>query len=800
VLISKTISSLINGVTRQPAALRLSSQAQEQLNMFSTVATGPTRRPPIFHVAKLNMTVPSTVPFIHLMDRDATTKHLVVITGAGAGANPKIFSAIDGSLKTLTNALTTAQMTAANPRQDYRAISVADYTYLVNKNITPALGTIASEDVGIPTFDRAVMIWMTGMNYSDSCGFRYQSQVGAAVLDHSISYTSSTTVASVAIGAIISTLRGTPTPGVPTGCVIYYSATDPAGLVLVTAPVGTVLRDARAVGGSFASYFRSANQTVQQFSDLPPVCLAGQKMKVQGTPSATFDIYYVQFAIESPPAAVAGYNSASVGAGYWRETFNGARSMDAATFPYGLRPKVSGTDFEIVALGWGSRLAGDDNTSPSPSIVGVPIADLIFHRNRLGLSGGEILNFSEVAEYYNLWPTTVTTSVDSDPVDVQLTHNRISNIRHVIPFNEQLVLFTDVGQHILRAQSPEFTTKNLSSELVTAFQAKADVRPCLIGDRIIFVQDQGTYTTAQEFLAEEQVDGYKVESITAHIDDYLPPDITRLFGSASHRTMFALSDYEASSIYVYRYFHAGKDKVMSSWSRITIDCDRVVFGDISDNRVYLVLEKASEYHLCYMDMDLTEDAIGAGADWLVHLDYRKTVAGTWDAGANAVVWNSIGYDTAGSLGYAVFLDNGETITLEPNASHTGWMALTATRNDGRSAVVGIRYLSQFELSPVVHHKPGTNEPITTGRLQMRTMKLLFANTGRMTVYVNGSDGGNESYITDHAAGTPQDGEIRVPILRNSKDYQVTASTFEPHPMSLVAAEWEAEYFARARSL
>lgn len=801
-LINKSVNSLINGVSRQPPTLRLPSQAQEQINMFSTVASGPVRRPPMFHVAKiLSGTPPSTIPFFHLMDRDPTHKYLVMIKGDNTA--PVITDAITGANKTLTNAMPAAMLTTSNPRRDYRAISVADYTYLVNSAITPEQDTIAAGETGVPDMEKAVMMWWTGMNYSDTCSFAFQDGSGTT---YSVApYGSSTSTGSVSIYTIGYYLgyANAWSPVLTANMTKHYWNADPAGMLLITSTgTSTVLQAARASGGSFASYFRCANQSVQQFSDLPPVCLNGLVMKVQGTPAATFDVYYVKFTIDNPPAATTYINTAGMGIGYWRETCNGIRDLKEATFPYGLRPISGGTptDFETVALPWGSRLAGDDNTAPTPTIVGVPIADLIFHRNRLGLIGGETLIFSEVGEYYNLWPTTVTTSLDSDPVDVQLTHNRISNIRFVVPFNEQLVIFTDVGQHILRSQFAEFTSKNLSSELVTAFPAKSDVRPCLIGDRIMFVQDQGTYSTVQEFLAEEQVDGYKVESITAHLQDYLPAKMTRMFGSAVHRTLFMLSDDQPGCMYVYRYFHAGKDKVMSSWSKMIFDGE-VIFGEVSDNRIYLVLARDDGYHLCYMDLDLPKDNMVSGDDWLVHLDYRKTVSTpTWDAGLSNVVWNSIGYDTSVStgLGYAVFTDNGECVALSPNIAGTGWQMFSSPldQNDylGRAAIVGIGYASSYEFSEAILRSATTNVPVTAGRLQMRTMRILFGDTGKLVATVNG--GG--SYATTHATSAPQDGEIRIPILANSHDYSVIAGNaqWEPYPLSIISMEWEAEYFHR----
>ncbi len=52
--VEQTIPTLFNGVSRQPAKVRLTSQSQECDNLYPSVDTGGvTRRPPTHHVAEL---------------------------------------------------------------------------------------------------------------------------------------------------------------------------------------------------------------------------------------------------------------------------------------------------------------------------------------------------------------------------------------------------------------------------------------------------------------------------------------------------------------------------------------------------------------------------------------------------------------------------------------------------------------------------------------------------------------------------------------------------------------------------
>ncbi|MCQ1856389.1 hypothetical protein, partial [Neorhizobium galegae] len=65
-LISSTIPNLINGVSQQPYSLRLSSQAEAQLNGYSSVVEGLKKRPPARFIAKISDTSLGRAYLTHL--------------------------------------------------------------------------------------------------------------------------------------------------------------------------------------------------------------------------------------------------------------------------------------------------------------------------------------------------------------------------------------------------------------------------------------------------------------------------------------------------------------------------------------------------------------------------------------------------------------------------------------------------------------------------------------------------------------------------------------------------------------
>ena len=97
-LISSTIPNLINGVSQQPAALRLSSQAESVVNCMSSPVEGLKKRPPMNHVARLfTGSAGSTRPFTHIVDRDGNIQYLILIQDGAI----KVFD-LDGTQRTVT--------------------------------------------------------------------------------------------------------------------------------------------------------------------------------------------------------------------------------------------------------------------------------------------------------------------------------------------------------------------------------------------------------------------------------------------------------------------------------------------------------------------------------------------------------------------------------------------------------------------------------------------------------------------------------------------------------------------------
>lgn len=145
-LFVRQLPALYNGVSQQPAPLRLTSQAEEEINCYPTVVDGVRKRPPTQHVAKLSSAAFSE-PYIHVINRDTTERYVVVI----ANGDIKVYD-FNGVEKTVAFPGGKSYLTSTNSREGFACVSVADYTFVVNKNVTVAMGAVAADQTAQPSY------------------------------------------------------------------------------------------------------------------------------------------------------------------------------------------------------------------------------------------------------------------------------------------------------------------------------------------------------------------------------------------------------------------------------------------------------------------------------------------------------------------------------------------------------------------------------------------------------------------------------------------------------------------------
>lgn len=143
-LIDQPIKSLFNGVSRQPDSVRLPSQIESADNTLLSVVTGGfEKRPPTTHIRNLTELDATLEYAVHVIDRDATEKYLVVI----GDDTIKVFDLLTGVAKTVNTLTADAVAYLTGSPHDFAFVTVADYTFVVNRTVEVELKTATSGTV-----------------------------------------------------------------------------------------------------------------------------------------------------------------------------------------------------------------------------------------------------------------------------------------------------------------------------------------------------------------------------------------------------------------------------------------------------------------------------------------------------------------------------------------------------------------------------------------------------------------------------------------------------------------------------
>ena len=137
-LVSSSIQNLLNGISQQPDTVRLPNQAAVQENGLSDVVFGLGKRPPTEHIAKLSTATDTSVK-THLINRSEIEEYQVLITNGAI----KVYT-LAGVEKSIVSPSGTSYLTTTTPQTDINCITVADYTFIINKNTTIAKSGSAS--------------------------------------------------------------------------------------------------------------------------------------------------------------------------------------------------------------------------------------------------------------------------------------------------------------------------------------------------------------------------------------------------------------------------------------------------------------------------------------------------------------------------------------------------------------------------------------------------------------------------------------------------------------------------------
>ena len=788
-LISSSIPNFVNGVSQQPFTLRLNSQGEVQENGLSTVSQGLKKRPPSQHLKKIQNT-PLGDCYIHTINRDVDERYVAVFTDGDL----KIYG-IDGTTKTVSFPDGKAYLGASLPSTAFSAITVADYTFIVNKGVT-----VATDSTLTSSRPYEALVNIKAGNYGKTYKIIINGSVAASYTTPDGSSSSHT--ASISTDYIAAQLYS----GISVSGISKSVANSTIYLSSTTSDFTLATEDGFNNGAMVGIKDR-----LQKFSDLPAnPSVDGVVVEISGTGSGEtatqpFDSYFVQFST----------NNGTSGVGVWTECPAPGilSSLSAATMPHVLIREADGT-FTFKRATYSSRIVGDLTSNPFPSFVGKNIADVFFYRNRLGLLSDESVIFSQAGKYFNFMRTTVTQLLDSDPIDVNASHTKVSLLKHAVPFNKQLLLFSDQTQFVIEA-GELLTPKSIGIKVTTEFPCNTGAKPVGIGKNVYFAVDKGEWSSVREYFAD--VNSFTNDSmdITGHLPKYIPSGIFRISSAPNEDILTALSSEDRSSIYVYKYFWANNDKLQSAWSKWTFGSDTSILNaEFIDSSLYLVVNRSDGVFLEKVTVSLGD--IGTDEPYTVHLDRKVALS------SGALTYAS-GYTTINltTLGYTPSIGNYQVVVKDHATMKPGeildviWDGTNAkVKGDITGAVLafGRKYNFKYGLSTITvrtSQATGGQKSDTEGRLQLRKIAFNYSDAGYFKASVTPS--GRDTYTYVFSGKTlgesavvgrysVSSGRFLMPIVSRNIGTSIVLENDSPLPSSFLSADWEGFYVKRSKAL
>ena len=815
-VISRSIPTLLRGVSQSSDAAKQADHAEIQDNADSNPVIGLIKRSGLQYITNLSNTTIGNV-HIQTINRDATEQYVAVFSNG----NVKVFE-LDGTEKTVVKPDGTNYLNTSNPRSVIKTVTIADFTFVVNTSVVAQMDTTVSSG----NITQAVVFVN---NVSDKTTYSVTVD-GVTVTDNTDgdSTLSTEQVATDLKNGLNSGLTGFTIA--QNGSVLHIKKNDGSNFSI----------DGSDTQGN--TQLTIVKDSIQRFTDLPTVSPNGYVVEVKGDESTNFDNYYVKFVTN---------NGGALEEGQWEETVEAGIKFK---FNYDTMPHVlirqadgnfrfarvdgdtytiNGTDYTLPK--WGERTVGDLDSAPDPSFIDSKINNVFFFRNRLGFLADDNVVLSRVSEFFNFFPETVLSVIDSDPIDVAASHTKVAILKNAVTMGEQLIVFSDQTQFVLSSSADNLTPKTANVLVATEFESSDAASPVGSGSSIYFLTEKGTFAGVREYITQSDVTVKDATNTTIHVPRLIPSGIFKLAVSNNQDVLVLLGTDNPNKLYVNRWLYgANGQKVLNSWFTFTINSNRIIRNiDFIGTDLFCVIEEANGTTLekIPFENDFTEP----NAEFEFYLDHKVTEATT----GVSVTYNNTTKKSTFTVPYRLrasmtivgrYLGSSETSTYVDIVGNThtlksGAIISTTNSTDGSTSTIeaeGDYRNAKFIIGePYEFHYRFSNQRITeiagqnsaeilSGRLQLRYFYIKFEDTGFFKVEVTPQYRDTSTHkFTGRLIGSPsttvgqinlETGTFKVPVMSRANKVSIDIKNNSFLPTQLSSAEYEAMYYLRSKRM
>jgi len=463
---------------------------------------------------------------------------------------------------------------------------------------------------------------------------------------------------------------------------------------------------------------------------------------------------------------------------------------------------------------WKYREVGDATTNPLPSFVGFPIDAISFYKNRLIFTSRQNVICSQAGDYFNFFASTVITIVDSDPIDISASSLKPVRLRYAIPTQTGLLLFGDNAQYVLTTTTEAFSPKTAEINLLSSYSQSESVSPLDIGESYLFLEEGDKASSVYEMMPNGTDKPNTIE-LTRIIPSYIPSAIYDMKASVSAGTVALLSKQELSSMYLYRFFRNGDQKVLSSWFRWTLP-GTIEFTDFDQDQMFVVTKHGSNYVLSKASLltDTPSESLFFEGQYLdVRLDlfdYKPTLNYNAGTGLTRVCFKD-GFEDTNEQPVLIFLDPAisgyfeeQTLQYDATAAVGQRYFLTVEGNQTTSKfAVGYKYEALAQLPAFYFIKDaqsGLKDTVNIPRVSRIKVNSYNSGPYKAVVRSEGRDDFtlelpqiNADYYLANNIPIIRNAQSTIPVLAKGDQFEFELIADSPFPTAFTSLDWEGTY-------
>jgi len=850
--VTQTIPTFLGGVSKQTDIKKQPGQVDEILNGYPDPTYGLLKRNGTQFLDLITENTPGEFTDGHwfTVSRDNDERYIGIITKAG---NIRIWNTVptitSGVLNiteaTITNKTDADVVSYLTPPvttkgvDDFHTFSYLDQTYIINKNKTVAmtaksdyyLRTRATVVIGSIDYDSIYKVVINGTQYdfttvditaADTRGYPVTSDEILAGLKSDIDASLSAT----------------------------FTVTKYANSLEIEVKDGQTPFTIEVAGGIQGVSLTCYQDDVVNSARLAAYTKPGRRVKITNSVDERAS-YYVQFA--STGNAPGGTSAVNEGSGFWEEArgwdidvdANGnpvavsgkylaklaSSGFNAATMPYKLVSTGTNT-FSISKETWASRFTGNDYGNPVPSFVGREIKFGLVYSNRLTFLTQDTIAMSVAKDFENFFFTSAQTVIASDPVDVETSSAKVSNLYCGVPQAQGLVLFSEYEQYLLYSESGIISPTDVIVRTISQYEADRSIVAQDTGDFIGFVSKVSGSTKLLGMQARGNLAAADVSEVSRVAAGYLPKDLQHLVVNVQD-SLIALYTIDSTEVFLYKYYAAGQDTVMQAWFKWQLT-NPIKFLTVINNYFVAVLKNGSEYKVVILDIIQNLDPTEVGntpAISTTRLDESFVVKCggtiTYNSTTNKstipkpythVTGKTPIVVTAQTMADGTASDYGTLYKLatvpDPNVTHDfilevevdnsgNWLVLGDWTGKEYDLVAG--YAFNFEVDLPRYFFRSQNNVDWTASLTIARMKFDVGFSGAVNFYITRFGAPEWIYVAgvqnagsylSNSTPTIDRTTLTVPIHQKNINFNLKINSTSPFPVSLNSMTWEGQYAQR----